>query len=236
MMLERRAYTLRRGFAPEFWNLQHVWNRPEQIPRYIERNVGYFHNIAGQAEQIVHLQRYDDFSDWRERVASNQKPERAEYYSSARKLLTAQENAFFSPAPIDRLSPLWNSTRDWIPGKPCFDLAPDGNCIVVEETTDLFPGSVPAYWAKYREFSETGGFRGDNLIGCFSSMTGALHRVLEFRCFPTLDDARRETARLEADAGWREMRDAVQPLIRQNSTTILRPSPVPWMRALFTAA
>jgi NIPSNAP len=234
MILERRAYTLRPGRASAFWKLQHEWNKPEQIPLYLERNVGYFHSIAGEAEQIIHLQRYDDFADWRQRVAANQLPARAEYYIAARKLLTAQENAFFAPSPVAKLSPLWNESRDWAPGEPCFGAATQGDAIVVvEETTDLFAGAAPAFWSRYGEFAETKDFDSAGLIGAFSSITGVLHRVLEYRWIPTLEAAQQRKARLDESAAWRELRNATEPLTRRNNAAILIPSPVPWMRALF---
>jgi NIPSNAP len=234
MILERRAYTLRPGLASEFWKLQHEWNKPQQIPLYLERNVGYFQSIAGDAEQIIHIQRYDDFADWRQRVAANQSPARADYYVAARKLLTAQENAFFAPSPVAKLSPLWNESRDWTPGEPGFGSAVEGDAIVVvEETIDLFPGALPTFWSHYGEFAQTKDFDASGLIGAFSSITGVLHRVHEYRWFPTLEAAQSHKARLEASAAWRKLRDAAQPLTRRNSAAILIPSPVPWMRALF---
>jgi hypothetical protein len=234
MILERRGYTLRPGRASEFWKLQREWNKPHQIPLYLERNVGYFHAIAGAAEQIIHMQRYDDFADWRQRVAANQSPARADYYFAARKLLTAQENAFFAPSPVVKLSPLWNESRDWAPGEPCFGSAMKGDAIVVvEETIDLFPGALPAFWSRYGEFAQTKDFDATGLIGVFSSITGVLHRVLDYRWFPTLEAAQSYKARLDESATWRELRDATQSLTRRNSAAILIPSPVPWMRALF---
>ncbi len=236
MILERRAYTLRPGLAREFWALQHSWNTMDTIPAYLERNVGYFEVAGGEAEQIVHLQRYDDFADWRDRVASNQRqPGRQDYYSTARKLLTAQENGFYSPSPVARLSPLWNAERDWLCDRPVFPDAGDVEGLIVTETSiDLLPGTAPSYWHGLERFSQSDGFEKQNLVGMFVSLVGRLHRVLEYRWFASLDDFHQHRARLDGNEAWRAVRDGLNAHVTASRITILRPSPVPWMRALFT--
>ncbi|MDR5653797.1 NIPSNAP family protein [Ruixingdingia sedimenti] len=233
MLIERRAYTLRRGCGAEFWALQHDWNRPDQIQGYLECNLGYFEVQAGPAEQVVHLQRYDDFADWRARVAANQAvPGRGEYYGKARALLRAQENAFFTPAPDAALSPLWHAGRDWRPGQPGLGPFDAQTAVLAEETVDLMPGTGPAWWAALRDCAAAGGVEAEGLVGMFQSLTGELHRVLELRLFPDMAAFRAHQAARAGHPAWVAARAATAPLIRANRVTLMSPSPVPWMRAL----
>lgn len=233
MLFERRAYSLRPGAAARFWELQREWQNPSQVRPMIERTIGYFLTLAGPADEIVHLYRYDSFDDWRARLFGTYRPERAAYYTEARALLSAQENAFYEAAPIAELNPLWSGGRDWLPGTPAFPNAAEP--VVVESTTDLLPGGLPPYWQAWREHGLAAAGIADNLIGTFCSLVGRQHRVLQYRFHEGLDGARAARASLAADPHWRRFIEAVRPLAAATRSSLLEPSPVPWQRSLFTA-
>lgn len=236
MLFERRAYTLRPGAAQRFWELQRQWQTPQQIPRLVERTIGYFEMVAGPAEQIVHLYRYDSYDDWRDRLFGIYRPERMEYFVTARKLLLAQENAFFELAPVEALNPIWSNTRDWLPGKPCCAGVRDPSALViVESTVDLLPGGLPAYWEAFRTHALQAPPATDGLIGTFYSLVGVQHRVLQYRWYDSDRQAGLHRDALEADADWRRFTEAIRPLVVRSRRAVLRPSPVPWQQALFTA-
>jgi len=107
MLFERRAYTLRPGTLETFWGLQRKWNTPTSFRPLLERNIGYFSTIAGPAERIVHLYRWDSYDQAKRHLAAIVTPERMEYFVSGRKLLVRQETAFLDPAPLPALNPVW---------------------------------------------------------------------------------------------------------------------------------
>lgn len=239
MLFERRAYTLRPGNAARFWALQEKWNTPTtQFGDLLARNIGYFSVTAGSAEQIVHLYRFDSFDDWKARLFGTYTPERAEYFASARGLLTAQENMFLMPAPIPELNPLWGGERDWLPGTPFFKDAADATRIVVTESTlDLVPGGLPALWEAYAQHGlKAGAVATAHLIGCFYTLVGPQHRVLHYRWYRDEAAAGEHVVALERDPDWNRFVDAYRPYAVRSHVAHLRPSPVPWMRALFTDA
>ncbi len=206
MLFERRAYTLRPGNIEAFWQLQRKWNTPEQIPGLLARNVGYFQTVAGPADQVVHLYRFDSFDDWKTRLFGVYTPERSEYFIEARKLMTAQQNMFLAPAPISALNPIWGDERDWLPGHPHFtDVSDATNLLVVESTIDFVPGGPPAYWAAY----QTPGVLDDplttaRLVACLYTLVGQQHRVILYRWFRGIVEAQEhQLARLTALAAFR---------------------------------
>jgi hypothetical protein len=81
MLFERRAYTLRPGSEP---NLLGVATPMEQTrPPFrplLERNLGYFAMAAGDGERIVHLYRWDNYDDAKQRLGAIVTPERMEYF------------------------------------------------------------------------------------------------------------------------------------------------------------
>jgi hypothetical protein len=237
MLLERRAYTLRPGAAVRFWELQREWQNPQQVRPMIERTIGYFVMLAGPGEEIVHLYRYDSYDDWRARLFGTYRPERAAYYTAARALLLAQENAFYELAPVDALNPLWHAGRDWLPGVPAFPgVADPSGLTIVESMVDLLPGGLLTYWQAWREHGlAAGAVAVDRLIGTFYSLIGRQHRVLQYRWYHSEDGARAHRAALERDPHWLALAEATRPMTLASRHALLQPSPVPWQQALFTA-
>jgi hypothetical protein len=237
MLFERRAYTLRPGMGARFWELQREWQTPQQIRPLIERTIGYFGTIAGPAEQIVHLYRYDSYDDWRTRLFGIYRPERAAYFSSARQLLLAQENAFYELAPVDALNPIWGAQRDWLPGSPALPGVPDATALtVVESTLDMLPGGLPVYWEAWREHGlQAGALATGQLVATLYSLVGPQHRVLQYRWYRGLEEARAHRVALEADPHLQRLTQAAAPLTVASRHTFLHPSPIPWQQSLFTA-
>ena len=110
--------------------------------------------------------------------------------------------------------------------------------LVVEETLEaLKPGGLPAYWQAMNEcgLEATAPLRG-NTIATWSSMTGRLHVVASYRLFASI--AGREECRREAGdgPGMAAFNDALRPILRERTTTLLRPVRVPQMSPLFRNA
>jgi len=236
MLFERRAYTLRPGNAERFWELQRKWNTPSQIPGLLGRNIGYFLVTAGAAEQVVHLYRFDSYDDWKTRLFGIYTAERADYFTAARKLLLAQENMFLNLAPIPQINPIWGDGRDWLPGKPFYEGVEDhGALTVIESTLDFLPGGLPAYWDAYKQYFLSAGQRASaHLIACFYTLVGPQHRVIHYRWYRTTDEVQQHQAALERDQDWQRFTDAYQSYVVRSSVARMRPSPVSWMKSLFT--
>ena len=235
MLFERRAYTLRPGTLEAFWSLQRKWNTPASFRPMLERNVGYFSTVAGPAERIVHLYRWDSYDQAKRNLAAITTPERMEYFVNARKLLFRQETAFLDAAPHAELNPIWGDGRDWLPGKPVFSVAADPTVLAITESVlDFVPGGVAVYWDGYRALdATTGALAQKNLIGTFLVTTGPLHRVIHYRWYPTWQEAEEHRRVLAERPGWNQFAETYRPYVAESHMAYLRPSPVPWMRPLF---
>ena len=107
--------------------------------------------------------------------------------------------------------------------------------LVVEETLEaLKPGGLPAYWQAMTEcgLEAAAPLRG-NTMATWSSMTGRLHVVASYRLFASIGD--REERRREANEGaaMAALNEALRPILRERTTTLLRPVRVPQMSPLF---
>ena len=235
MLFERRAYTLRPGCEEAYWALQRQWNKPAAFRPLLERNVGFFAVAAGDAERIVHLYRWDDYDDAKRRLAAIVSPERMEYFVAARNILLRQENAYLDKAPIAELSPLWNDKRDWLSGRPAFaDVDDPSGLAVSERVLDFLPGGVAAYWEGFRKLqAATMDAFCSRLIGVFFVTVGSLHRTFAYHWHKSWPEAEAHRRHLAELPDWKAFVDDNRPRIAAGHVTYLRPSPVPWMRALF---
>ena len=240
MIFECRRYTLQPGRMGDFIDLQHRRGFDGPNAGFISRVIGYFETVTGTPEQIVHLYRYDSYEDWIEKLHGLYAiSELAFYFTEARAMVERQETNFFQPAPVAGLCPLWHGETDWLPGpgKERWDLRemPD---LVVEETLEAFrPGGLPAYWQAMEEsgLQATASLRGDT-IATWWSMTGRLHVVASYRLFSSVAD--REECRQEANGlpAMAAFNEALRPILRERTTTLLRPVRVPQMSPLFRNA
>jgi hypothetical protein len=160
MIVERRAYTLLPGAAPDFWELQRRYCGTSAMTRLLSHTICYFETVAGPAEQIVHLHRFESLGEWEETYAILYRDHPAEYFTQARELLVAQETAYYRPLGT---SVLTEATR---PIGPPVD--------IVEERFDLRPGTAPRFSTEPT----------DELLGTYLSFLGPLHRVLQYRFHP----------------------------------------------------
>jgi len=235
MLFERRAYTLRPGCEDGFWQLQRKWNTPKTYRPMLERNIGYFAMAAGPAECIIHLYRWDNYEDGKQRIAAIATPERAEYFAAARNLMLAQETMLLDSAPIAELNPLWNGGDDWLPGDPPFKGAADANTLAISEgVLDFLPGGLAAYWDGYRKLDvETRELTRLGLIGVFFVTTGPLHRAIHYHWHHSWPDAENHRRALAERPAWRAFAERYRPWVIGSHVSYLRPSSVPWMRPLF---
>ena len=235
MLFERRAYTLRPGSEEAYWALQRRWNKPASFRPLLERNLGFFAMAAGDGERIVHLYRWDDYDDAKRRLAAIVTPERAEYFAAARNLLLRQENAYLDRAPVVELSPLWNDKRDWLPGQPAFAGVGDASELAVSERVlDFLPGGLIGYWEGFRKLKPaTIEAFSARLIGVLFVTVGSLHRTIVYHWHKDWPEAEAHRRRLAEVADWNAFMEDNRARIVGGHVTHLRPSPVPWMRALF---
>jgi NIPSNAP protein len=235
MLFERRAYTLRPGSEPSYWALQRQWNKPASFRPLLERNLGYFAMAAGDGERIVHLYRWDNYDDAKQRLGAIITPERMEYFVTARSFLLRQENSYLDHAPIAELSPLWNDKRDWLPNQPAFTNAGNASELAVSERVlDFLPGGLLAYWEGFRKLNAAtlDAFR-DRLVGVFFVTVGSLHRTFAYHWHKNWPEAEAHRRQLGEFPDWNAFMDDNRPRIVSGHVAHLRPSPVPWMRALF---
>jgi len=238
MLFERRNYTLKPGATPAFWQAQE--DRGWELVRPIqERLIGYFSNLSGPVDQVTHLYRYDSYEDWKRRLHGLYAvPELEPYFQTVRGLMTAQENAFYVPAPVVALNPLWGGGADWQPDQPLPRLAEASPRSLVQECCiALLPGAQPRYWQAWNELAcDTGGAailgRG-SLIACLVSQVGQQHQVLVYRHFADLAAREQLDAARQSHPIWRRFMSAVAPLIATQTSRWLRPGPLPQLAPLF---
>jgi hypothetical protein len=203
MLFERRAYTLRTGSEEAFWTLQRTWNTPKSFRPLLERNIGYFSVVAGPAERIIHLYRWDNYEDGKRRLAAITTPERAEYYVTARKLLLRQETALLDRAPIAELNPIWAENL-LASGKAGIQDTGDADELAVSESVlDFVPGGLDTFWDGYRKLdAKTMDIVRNGLIGVFLVSTGLLHRVFHYRWHRNWQAAMDQRGALAASRDW----------------------------------
>jgi NIPSNAP protein len=237
MIFERRRYTLRPGKYDEFIRLQHERGFGGPFAAVMERLIGYFIGVTGPTEQIVHLYRYDDFEDWIDRLHGLYGiAEMEPYFVGARAVLSEQDIAFFRPAPIAELTPLWNDAADWLPGTggAKWNLAEFPELIVEEQTVALRPGGLIGYWDAMNAsgVAATEPLR-RNMLASWFALTGRLHVAVSYHVFCSMaerDSSHAEAAKLPAMA---EFTAAIGELVVSRSSRLLRPVAVPEMSPLF---
>ena len=237
MIFERRRYTARAGMHDEFIRLQRVRGFDGAISAIMARLIGYFTTVSGASEQFVHLYRYDDLTDWVDRLHGLYGVALLEpYFLAVRPILSSQESEFFFRAPIDELIPLWSGDNDWLPGPGghVWDLREIPDLIIEETTVTLVPGGLPRYWAAMEEFgSELPAPPRHDRLATLHAMTGRLHVVVSYTVFPSMAD--RDAFHEESRTGDatiafdNSIRDAVVAI----ETAFLRPVGVPEMSPMF---
>lgn len=235
-LIERRAYTLKPGHVEDFWQLQRRYSNRSNFAGQLARNVGYFHTAVGAVDQIVLLNRYDSLDDWRVRYyGSFEVPGRMDYVRAGRAIMSAQENSFFTLAPGADLNPLWNDTRNWLPGSPAFQPPKDrDDVIIVESTLDFFPGDMTSYLEAHRRYIEAAReVATAGLIGSFISLVGTQHRFVQYRWFTDHKAAMTASAFPEGTDEGRAFIESYRGRVRAYQTRHLRLSPVDWLRSLF---
>lgn len=239
MLIERRRYTLKPDGLPAFWQAQEVRGYDTVRP-ILERLIGYFSALAGSGDEVVHLYRYDSFEDWKHRLhglygVEGLKP----YFEKVRALMTAQENAFLAPAPVEAASPHWNGERDWLPSHgPLFDVGAGTGTQVVEECTwVLRPGTVPAYWAAWQTHAQPALDAAAGMqLGTFVSLVGQQHEIVSYRVHAHVDDWQMHHAQLAVDQDWNRFLAAIAQLCVSSRRQLLRPAPIPQLSPLFRGA
>ncbi|SKB95371.1 NIPSNAP family protein [Sphingopyxis flava] len=234
MILERRAYEVDAGQEREFWAVQRDWYWPPEIGDFFNHLVGYFETTELGAKQIVHLYRYASLADWEGRYQALYKRFPPHLFGVVRSLLSAQENSFMAPAPID-LPNIADLDRSAGPpaGYPLYGKAPPEGLIVQETVTDFLPGGLFIHWDAIRELPGASAILGHNLIGMFHSTTGRLHRKYEYRWFESRDAAIAHEIEMAQDTAAAGVAEKSLPHQAGRSVRYLKPAPFRWLRPLF---
>lgn len=226
MLIEQRAYTLKPGALEAFWAAQS--ERGFELVRPImERLIGYFSTSSGPTEQVVHLYRFDSYADWVDRLQGLYLvPELRPYFAKARSMLTAQENKFLAPAPIEALSPYWGHGNDWLP--QAGGRLDGGPGVLVEETTlQLVPGALPTYWDLCRTHGlPSGGLTGEGHLGCFFTLSGRFHQVIDYRAHRNFATRQDRLSALRNDVAWQAFEAQVSALSLGRESKLLAPAAV----------
>ncbi len=163
-------------------------------------------------------------------------PRSAQNTLSQRGASCSGRKIYLDRAPVAELNPLWNDKRDWLPGQPAFtDVGDTATLAVSERVLDFLPGGLLRLLGR---FSQARCATMDafcyRLIGVFFVTVGSLHRVFAYhwhRSWPEAEAHHRQLAELPEWSAF--MEDNRPRIVGGHVTPIFRPSPVPWMRALF---
>lgn len=235
MLFEQRCYSFKPGAVPAFWQAQidRGFNLVQPIQ---QRLVGYFQGVTGPLDQVTHLYRYDSFDDWKQRLHGLYGvPALEPYFRTVRALMSAQQNQFFTLAPVTELNPIWGEGRDWTPDQPSPTLpraAPDS--LVEETTTVLLPGAMPAYWQAWRSFVRDAELLdAESLMVSLVSMVGRQHQVVVYRQFPDMKTRDERLAVRQDIEGWRALQKILAPMVVSQQTRLMRPAPLAELAPLF---
>jgi len=239
VIFEKRTYTLRPGSTSAFWRAQET--RGFEIVRPIlDRLVGYFSTPFGPCDQIVHLYRFDSYDDWMRRLHGLYGVEALQpYFRTVRPLMLAQENEFLASAPLSELTPLWGNGRDVsLTGILDGESPPLWKQVIVEEhVTQLLPGRLPAYWEAWRAHGVLAGeLATRRLIGVYTTLVGAQHRISSYRWHPTLAERDCHAMELADDLNWQAFLGATSDSVASYEAKLLTPAPIPALSPLFSRA
>ncbi|WP_346907239.1 hypothetical protein [uncultured Roseibium sp.] len=168
MIYERRAYLLRQGEEDAFWEAQEKWNSGPLFQPLLQSNLFYLVCPGEDGTEILHFYRYDDLNHWRATYDRYFAAQDSAFFATVRGLMLSQQTDFFVESPF-------------YPGNGVRTSEAIGDDLTVVETiVDALPGQLPRYW----EGAD------DQPLIAVQSLTGTLHRALEYRAFPTEENAR----------------------------------------------
>ncbi|MCC6777645.1 MAG: NIPSNAP family protein [Hyphomicrobiales bacterium] len=234
MLIEHRAYTMRPGLAGRFVEMQSERGF-ESVRSTMERLIGYFHVVGGPDDEIIHLYRYDSLDDWYERLHGfYAAPTSNAYLGAVRKLMIAQENRFFAPAPVSGLTPVWGGEHDWLPTQPSTTpFVTNKGQIVEEATLVLTPGLLDDYWESWEQNGLQAQAVTRHLLATFYCLTGRLHQIVFYTLYDSLEQREAHRQALLTDAAWLRHLDFVRPRTSSHTVKLLRPVDVPEMSPFF---
>lgn len=236
MLFEQRTYTLQPGNTDAFWAAQQARGF-DLVRPILERLVGYFRTKGGAREQVIHLYCFDDYHDWVERLHGLYGvPELEPYFRTVRPLMLAQENEFLAPAPLTELCPHWGDGRGKAVRAALGASAPalGGDIVIEQVTAQLLPGGLPAYWEGWRRHGlRCGAPATARLLGVFSTLVGAQHKITSYRWHRDLRQHDEHAAALAACQPWQRFLESIQDVVVRYETRLLAPAPLAPMSPLF---
>jgi len=235
MILERRAYDMKPGTLPAFWQAQRDYNASGVYADILAaHNLAYLATVAGPAEQLIELHRYESLDQWKacaERAYAHINPE---YFTLARPLILRQESGFFLSPPIPELTPRWAGGRLAVPeGLSAAGVDP-ASVYVVETVVDLRPDGPPVYWPALRELvSAAPELATHHLVLMLNSIVGRLHRAVHYRWFVSVREVEEFRHRCAEAAAWQRFTRAYRDFVVSEHTSLQRVAPLKVLRALF---
>jgi len=232
MIVERRCYLLTPRADREFWAVQRDWYWPPEIGDFFHHLIGYFETTGKGPKSIVHLYRFASLADWEARYHALYRRFPPEYFTVVRTLLSAQDNSFMRPAPLDVPgiadlgSPL-AAALDY----PVYGEEPPPGLVLQECITDFHPGGASVYWDALANSPRPALCH--NLVGLFQSTTGQLHRAFEYRWFASPGEGDADRTRWDTAPGLADAVRAAEPYRIKRTVRYLKPAPFPWLRPLF---
>jgi len=232
MLIEMRTYTMKAGNVPAFWEAQSMRGFDPVSRPIMARLMGYFTDLPGGGDRVIHLWRFDSYDDWITRLHGPD-ASREKYFQVVRPLMLAQESRFMLPAPVEGLTPFWGNGQDWLPGDPP-PLRGEATGWVEITTTQLLPGTLGAYWQACR--SAEGACLTDGpgrLLGSFYTLVGQQHQVTTLRhCAGpvAIDQAGDDEAARDRAAAFDAL---IRPMVAGRTREFFKPSPVREMSPLY---
>jgi len=236
MILEKRSYTPRPGKLQTFIEAQYRTGFPSSP--ISEQRIVYCAAISGPIDQVVHFWGYEDLGDWQSRYTELHANERVQkYFRIVRPNFFEQHYEFFTPAPVEELSPLFGGDKPWVSGDPpVADLTANPDLVVESRTLSLQPGSIPDFWDACRATQIASAMApSGELVGVFQSLMGIQHQILQltwYRDLAHVAAARRQRA---DDAVWRAFEDSIGSMVLWQENQLLAPMPIPQLAPLFHA-
>lgn len=163
MIYERRAYLLRHGEEDTFWNAQKKWNSGSTFQPILRSNLFYMVSPGARGTEVLHFYRHGDLNEWRSAYERYFAAQDGEFFATVRGLMVSQQTDFFIESPFTQ--------RGDVEEPGTFG----DNPIVVETMVDTLPGQLPKYWQNRPEDQRP--------VIAVQSLTGTLHRALEYRIF-----------------------------------------------------
>lgn len=152
------------GKEDTFWEAQIRWNSGQTFQPILQNNLFYMICSTMSGTEVIHFYCYENFKRWQETYKLYFNEQDPEFFVTVRGAMVSQQVDFFVESPISSLMDYRKS------GEVVSDIH------VVETMSYLMPGQLSSYWHEDVQSQPS---------LAIQSLTGLLHRALEYRHFPS---------------------------------------------------